>query len=96
MFQFDWTIDFGQILTLIGLLLGFYGTAISLYHKIDKRMAGFEQTLLTHATTLTDHATRLERYEQVLFTITGDLQRVIGRVETSALARDSQRSRGAS
>ena len=79
--QFDWTIDFGQILTIIGVFLGFYGTALSLYHKIDKRMAGFEQTLTNHANTLTDHAQRLERYEEVLFRIVGDLQRVIGRVE---------------
>ncbi len=79
--QFDWSINFGQIITIAGTLLGFYGTALSLYHRIDKRMAGFEQTLQQHATTLTDHAKRLERYEEVLFKIVGDLQRVIGRVE---------------
>ena len=80
----DWTLNVWQLMTAAGFLVGGYGTIMRVYHLLDKRLASMELHLTTHADTLEEHGHRLGRYEESLFKIVGDLQRVIGRVEVVA------------
>ncbi len=79
----DWTVNVWQIVTAIGFLIGSYGAVMRIYHLLDRRLSLLEQSFLVHAGTLVDHGARLQRYEDGLFKIVGDLQRLIGRVEVA-------------
>lgn len=50
-------------------------------NAVDKRVSMLEADLVDHTKTLADHAVRMQRWEETLFKIVGDLQRVIGRME---------------
>lgn len=78
---FDWSISLGQIVTGILFAGSVALSAQRIYHLLDKRIAGLELTLTTHAATLTDHKGKLDKYEETLFSVVSDLQRIIGRVE---------------
>lgn len=79
--EFSSEVNLGQIITIISLVVSAYAATIRIYHLLDKRVARLEDTLLTHASTLTMHGARMERYEASLFKVVADLQRVIGRME---------------
>lgn len=80
---FDWSFNVGQLVTAVAFLLGAYGAVMRIYHLLDKRLGNLEMRLETHASTLGDHGKRMGRYEESLFSIVGDLQRVVGRVEVA-------------
>lgn len=81
MIEFSWEVNFGQIITIVSLVASAYAATIRVYHLLDKRVARLEDTLISHAQTLTMHGERMERYEASLFKVVADLQRVIGRME---------------
>lgn len=92
---FDWTITLGQIVNAVLLIIGFGFAVQKLYHALDKRVSLFENDMTTHAKTLADHATRMERWETTLFKVVADLQRVIGRMEVQQQTRwDGSERRG--
>lgn len=97
MISFDWTINFGQVVTALAVVLSLwrlsiklYAAAMELYHMLDKRLGHAEDTLRTHALQLTDHSLRMERYEASMFKIVSDLSKVIGRVEATNAAREAR------
>ena len=79
----DWTLNVWQVITAVGFLFGGYSAVMRVYHLVDKRLASMEQHLTEHAGTIGQHGQRLEKYEQALFKLVGDLQRVVGRVEAA-------------
>lgn len=78
MLQFDWTLHFGDVLQVLVII----GTAFWAYHGIVLKLALLTRTIEDHGETLHEHADRLQRYEASLFKLVGDLQRMIGRMET--------------
>ena len=82
----DYTLNIWQVITAVGFLFAGYGAIMRVYHLLDKRLASMEQHLTDHADTLGEHGRRLGKYEEALFKMVGDLQRVIGRVEVFAQA----------
>lgn len=90
--NFDWTITLGQVVQLVVFVVVSAVFVVKLYYKVEKRIDDlfraaekrietFENQILLHANTLTDHGLRMERYETALFKVISDLQRTIGRLE---------------
>lgn len=85
---FDGTITLGNILTAVVFLFGLWGAVSRAYHLLDKRTTMFEGTLTEHANLLKEHAARMVRQEEhmekqdnILLHISGDMQRIVGRFE---------------
>ena len=78
---FSWDINIGQIVSAAVVLLGAYSGALRIYHLLDKRMDKFEGHLSQHTDTLELHSVRMEKYESGLYSIVGDVQRILGRLE---------------
>lgn len=85
--HFDWTLSFGTLLGALAIVAGTWASISRLYGLLDKRLTVFENVLDVHAKTLTAHATRMEKQEDMLIKLSGDLQRVIGRIESWAERR---------
>lgn len=81
MFQFDWTITFGTVLSAVVIVAGTWAAASRLYSLVDKRLALFQTTLVMHAQTLETHAAKMEKQDDMLLNISKDLHRLIGRME---------------
>lgn len=58
-------------------------TLISIAIGIGNRLGTLSQTVLQHATVLTQHANRMDKYEERLIGLVGDMQRMMGRVEAT-------------
>ncbi len=82
MFHFDWTITLGTVLSAAVFVAGTWAAVSRLYSLLDKRLAIFESVLGTHAQTLMAHSARMERQDDIMIKLAGDIQRVIGRIET--------------
>lgn len=66
-------VSLGTILTIVTLI----GIAI----RFGYRLGHFETTLNSHASRMTNHAERMDRYEARYMEIASQLQRIIGRIE---------------
>ena len=82
---FDWTISLGTILSALLVIMGTWATVSRLYSLLDKRLAVFENILDDHANTLIRHSTRMEKHDDIIIKMTGDMQRIIGRLEVDSL-----------
>lgn len=87
--HFDWTISLGALIAATVIVAGTWAAVSRLYALLDKRIAIFEHILDGHAQTLATHAIRMEKQDETmsrqsdaLTRLTGDIQRVIGRMET--------------
>lgn len=87
--QFDWTISFGQIVTAVAFALSVILSGQRIYHLLDLRITLLVEEVHQHKETLSDHKGRLEKYEEVLFKLVGDLQRLVGRAEVQLHDRRS-------
>ena len=85
--HFDATISLGNILTAAGFFFSIWWGAVKMYALIDKRIAVFEEVLKTHTDTLAVHADRMEKQDDLLLRLVGDVQRLIGRIEVGASVR---------
>jgi hypothetical protein len=81
MLHFDWTITFGTLLSAAIVVLGTWATVSRLYSLLDKRLALFELGLGTHTHTLMAHAVRMERQDELMLQLAGDLREILGRME---------------
>ena len=81
--HFDSTISLGNILTIVGFVAAFWVAANGIYTRIDRRIVAFETLLEQHALTLVQHASKMEKQDDILLRLVGDMQRLIGRVEGS-------------
>ena len=81
--NFDSTISLGNILTVVGFVAAFWAAATKVYNSLDRRLISFEALLLGHAQTLVSHGAKMEKQDEILLRLVGDMQRLIGRVEGS-------------
>jgi hypothetical protein len=75
---FNWELSVWNVVVYL------IGAAIILWrslHVVDKRIAVFEQILSTHASTLAQHAGRMDVHDERLLTVIEQLQRLIGQGE---------------
>jgi len=75
------TITLGTVLAALAIVAGTWAAVSRLYGMLDKRLSIFEGVLSEHARTLVTHSVRMEKQDDVMGTLGGDLQRVIGRME---------------
>lgn len=81
--HWDGTVTLGTMIEIASIIV----IALSGWSAFKARIAVFEETLNTHAKALLVHGERLDRHEDKLITIVGDLQRVIGHMESDRLYR---------
>ena len=72
---------------LVSLYLG----GVKMVHVMDRRIAVFESTLKMHAESISHHSGRMEKQDELLITLVGDVQRLVGRLETSSERRREAR-----
>lgn len=77
----DWTLSLSDI-------LAYSGVALTLAWTLGRRLTHFEDTLKTHAGTLTEHSNQIARHDtkfddamEKLGELSGELQLLIGRTE---------------
>jgi hypothetical protein len=74
----DWSLNVGNLLVYMAAAgLGLW----RVYALIDRQLAVFQNILSSHAETLTTHAGRMDRHEERLIAIVGDLKHVMGVIE---------------
>jgi uncharacterized coiled-coil protein SlyX len=88
--HFDMTITLGNIVAALSFLFGIWAAMLRLsadktrlYVAMDQRLAVFESVLSAHAGTLTTHSARMEKLEDQLVRLVGDIQRIAGHIESS-------------
>ena len=81
MFHFDPTVTLGNILTAIVFITALIGSVARAYNLIDRRMATFESTIMQHTELLKHHTTSMERQDALLLDISGQMNRIVGRLE---------------
>ncbi len=86
--QFDWTISFGMVINV----LVFIFTAFGLYHAGMSRFRHHEDSIHRLTNNIGEHNDRMDRYDERMLEIVGDLQRIIGRVEMMAERRKLPRT----
>lgn len=79
--NFDWTVNFGQVIQAVIGIAALYAAVLRMWHLIDKRIGTLEGNLVNHKEKLHEHGTRMDRYESQIMQLVADLQRVIGRIE---------------
>ena len=82
--HWDNTISLGALMQIATVIITVIVAYTSFLRRIEVQAEGFRQVLQVHSATLTAHADRLDRHEEHTLTMVGDLQRVIGRLETVA------------
>ena len=92
--HFDWTITFGNLVSVIGMVAGLWAVAWKTILAIDKRLESFQSTLQIHASSLQKHDSMLGTYEVRLFDLVGTVQRLLGRLEISEERHERNRSKG--
>lgn len=85
--HFDWTISLGQIVQAVSFVLAIILSIQRVYHLLDKRIALIVEEVKQHGATLSDHNGRMTKYEEMLFKVVGDLQRLVGRAEVQLAER---------
>ena len=81
MFNFDWTVTLGNTLTIITMLIGGWLGIMRMYYLFNHRISSFEATIKVHADTLMVHTKRMEKQDDLLLRLVGDVQRLIGHLE---------------
>ena len=84
--KLDWSISVGNILTALVFLFGAVSTGWKIYNAFARQAVVFEGLLKEHTNTLISHAGRMEKQDELLLRIIGDVQRLIGRMEVSQSA----------
>lgn len=69
-------VSLGTILTIV--------TLIAIAVNLGRRIGAFEGTLKYHATTMSEHSTRLTMQETRIIDLVASVQRLIGRMEVTA------------
>lgn len=87
--SFDWTITLGNLMTIGGIVVGMYVGATKILNRVDDRLMKLEQIFVSHTATLIAHAARMEKQDDMLLRLVGDVQRLIGHMES----RDSHEHR---
>ena len=79
------------VLMVVAAFGGFIVTVVALYTKgtywLGGRFDRLEHTLETHATTLSEHSTRMTTTENRFVELVADMQRLIGRSEIESERR---------
>ncbi len=88
--HFDGTISLGNILTVVGFFWALWMAGSRLYVYMDRRVSVFENVLKDHARTLIDHANRMEKQDDLLIKLVGDVQRLVGRMEAETVRRSDR------
>jgi hypothetical protein len=78
---FDWTITLGNALTIITMLVGGWLGIVRMYYLFNNRISSFEATIKIHADALLIHTARMEKQDDLLLRLVGDVQRLIGHLE---------------
>jgi len=86
--NFDPTITLGNVITMIGIVVGLWISATRLYGSVDRRLAVFEVMLSSHAKTLIEHNIRMEKQDDMLLRLMGEIQRLVGRLESTTQRRN--------
>jgi hypothetical protein len=79
--HFDPTITLGNIITMLGIVLGIWISALKLFYAFDKRLGESELVVIEHTKQLRIHAERLEKQDNLLIVLVGDIQRLVGHLE---------------
>ena len=79
--SFDYTVSLGNILTILGFAWVVWMGVTRVYIMLDLRISRFEEILEGHAKTLAAHAGRMEKQDDLLLRLVGDVQRLIGYME---------------
>jgi hypothetical protein len=79
--HFDWTVTLGTVLAAVSITAGTWASVSRLYSLLDKRLSLFEATMTYHAAMLTRHDVRMEKLDDAVVGLAGELQRVLGRLE---------------
>lgn len=91
--KFDWTITLGALVASIIIVAGTWAAVSRLYSMLEKRLSLFEVGLGVHTQTLINHATRMEKQDDLMLKLVGDMQRVIGRMEQWTAVNDYRREK---
>jgi hypothetical protein len=75
MLKFTTEITLGNIAIVV--------TLITIAISIGQKIGTLSTTVVQHAAVLDRHAMRMDKYEERLIVIVGDMQRMIGRVEAT-------------
>ncbi|MDO8632196.1 MAG: hypothetical protein Q7R41_17065 [Phycisphaerales bacterium] len=78
---FDYTISLWNVLSFLAFFLACWWAATKAFVAFDRRIGKFEDVLLNHAHTLTTHSNRMEKQDDLLFKLVGDVQRLVGSME---------------
>lgn len=81
--HWDGTVTLGNIITALVILAGLWAAGSRAFNVIDKQLGIFGVTIDAHARLLTSHANRMEKQDEMLLRISGDMQRVLGRLEAA-------------
>lgn|SRR3990167_3464944 len=81
--QFDWTISAGNLLTFAGMTLAVVTTVWKFYGAFVTRQTAFEGLIGRHADTLMSHAVRMEKQDDLLREVIGDVRQLVGRMEAN-------------
>ena len=74
----DWSISFSAILQMLTMV----GCVVALIVSVSNKLQRFETVLKQHAETLNKHERTLGLYETRILEIVGNIQRVIGQLDT--------------
>lgn len=83
--HFDPTVTLGNLVAAGVFLFGLWAAGSRAYAQIERRIVVFETTINQHGRLLESHAVRMEKQDDMLVRISGDMQRIVGRLETANL-----------
>lgn len=75
---FDWTITLGNLVSAAAIVMGFWGASL----RLTQRLSRFEATVEDHTNAISTHARKHERQDELLRDLMGDVQRLIGRLDS--------------
>lgn len=79
--NFDYTISLWNVLSFLVFFLTCWWSVTKAFVAFDRRVSKFENVLLNHAATLAAHSSRMEKQDDLLFKLVGDVQRLVGYME---------------
>ena len=79
--HWDGTITLGNILSAVMVVVAIWAAVSRSYNLIDKRATVVEQTILRHASLLETHSARMAKQDELLLSISGTMNRIVGRLE---------------
>ncbi len=79
--RFDGTITLGAVLTAVSFVIGLIIAYTKATTWLENRFTRFETTLSGHASQLERQTERMDRYEERYVRIANDLQWLVGRME---------------